>query len=64
MQFFVLLQGLAFVFFGSHRQGRSKVILIIITILLLMNPVFQFIVRFLGIIDLGFPLRQNSAKKK
>lgn len=64
LQFFVLLQGLSVVFFWSHRQGWSKVIPIIITILLFMNPVFQFIVRFLGIIDLGFPLRQNSAKKK
>ncbi|KMY52126.1 YybS family protein [Peribacillus loiseleuriae] len=64
LQFFVLLQGLSFVFFWSHRQGWSKVIPIIIIILLLMNPVFQFIVRFLGIIDLGFPLRQNIAKKK
>ncbi|MBA9028063.1 YybS family protein [Peribacillus huizhouensis] len=64
LHIFVLMQGLSFVFFWSDRQGWSKVIPIIMIILIFMSPLFQFIVRFLGIIDLGFPLRQNIAKKK
>ena len=64
LQFFVLMQGLSFVFFWSDRQGWSKVIPTIMIIFIFMSPLFQFIVRFLGVIDLGFPLRQNIAKKK
>ncbi len=56
----VALQGFAFLHFLAFQQGFPKPVIVILTILLL--PFLQFI-GILGIIDLGFDLRERIQKK-
>ncbi|MBA4537641.1 YybS family protein [Bacillus aquiflavi] len=64
LQALILLQGFAFIFYFSYSKGYSKAIPIIATILAFIIPIFLPIVRILGIIDLGFNLRQYVGTKK
>lgn len=63
LQFFMLLQGLSFVFFISYEKDLPKFIPVLITILIFIIPILLYIVRILGIIDLGFDLRKRVEKK-
>jgi uncharacterized protein YybS (DUF2232 family) len=63
LQFFVLMQGYSFVFYYSYVKGWSKAIPITILIASLLIPIFLYLIRILGIIDLGFPLRGKIMKK-
>nr|WP_285842813.1 YybS family protein [Metabacillus litoralis] len=63
LQFFVLMQGYSFVFFYSYVKGWAKAIPIVILIASLIIPIFLYLIRILGIIDLGFPLRRKILKK-
>lgn len=59
------LQGLAFVFYYTHVKGVSKVVPIITTVLTFVFPfIGLYLMRILGIIDLGFSLRQRVTEKK
>ena len=63
LQFFVLIQGYSFIYFYSYMKGLSKALPIIIVIASFLIPIFLYLVRILGIIDLSFPLREKIAKR-
>jgi len=63
LQFFVLLQGYSFIFYYSYTKGWSKAVPISIMIGSFLIPILLYLIRILGIIDLGFPLRGKIMKK-
>lgn len=65
LQMFMVLQGIAFVFYFTHFKGYSKAVPTIVIVLMFLLPtVVLYIVRILGIIDLGFDLRKRLGEKK
>lgn len=64
LQFFIMIQGYSLVFYISHVKGWTRTIPILIVIVSLLMPILAIIIRFLGIIDLGFPLREIIKKKE
>lgn len=59
------LQGFSFIFFYAHEKNRSKALPIVSVILTLLFPfIFLYLVRLLGIIDIGFSLRDRITKDK
>ncbi|MFE4239292.1 YybS family protein [Peribacillus butanolivorans] len=64
LQFFILIQGYSLVFYISHVKSWTKAIPILIVVASLLHPIFITIIRFLGIIDLGFPFRETIKKKE
>ncbi|MGG4267760.1 YybS family protein [Peribacillus simplex] len=66
LQFFILLQGYSLIFYIAHVKSWTKAIpvLIVVFSLLLPIPIIITAVRFLGIIDLGFPFRETIKKKE
>ncbi|RSD22301.1 YybS family protein [Mesobacillus subterraneus] len=64
LQMLMVLQGLSLVFYFTHLKGYSKAIPIIVVVLLFLFPFVLYIVRILGIIDLGFDLRKRLGEKK
>ncbi|MBU7594145.1 YybS family protein [Metabacillus halosaccharovorans] len=63
LQFFVLMQGFSFTFYYSYIKGWSKAVPISILIGSFLIPILLYLIRILGIIDLGFPLRNKLSKK-
>lgn len=63
LQFFVLIQGYSFIYYYSYIKRLSRAVPIIIVIASLLIPIFLYLVRILGIIDLSFPLRSKITKK-
>lgn len=59
LEMVMVIQGLSFLFYFSHMKKWNKSIPIIATILVFFIPIFLHIVRILGIIDLGFRLKQK-----
>lgn len=62
LQFFMLLQGISFVFFFSNAKGWAKpipIVIVISTMILALSP----FIRIVGIMDLGFPLREKITRK-
>jgi uncharacterized protein YybS (DUF2232 family) len=65
LQMLMVLQGIAFVFYFTHFKGYSKAVPTIVIVLMFLLPtVVLYIVRILGIIDLGFDLRKRLGEKK
>ncbi|MFD4927643.1 YybS family protein [Peribacillus butanolivorans] len=64
LQFFILIQGYSLVFYISRVKSWTKAIPILIVVASLLHPIFITIIRFLGIIDLGFPFRETIKKKE
>ncbi|WP_347940957.1 YybS family protein [Peribacillus simplex] len=66
LQFFILIQGYSLIFYIAHVKSWVKAIpvLIVVFSLLLPIPIITTAVRFLGIIDLGFPFRETIKKKE
>lgn len=64
LQLFMIFQGLSFIFYFFHRRGISRTIPVLVSILAFIMPILLYIVGLLGIIDLGFGLRENSKKKE
>ncbi|MHA7138395.1 YybS family protein [Rossellomorea arthrocnemi] len=60
LQTLMAVQGLSFLYFFAHIKGWSKGILVLITII---SIPLLYLVRILGIIDLGFDLRQRLQRK-
>ncbi|MCA1054901.1 YybS family protein [Rossellomorea aquimaris] len=60
LQTLLAVQGLSFLYFLGHHKGWSKGILILLTII---SIPLLYLVRILGIIDLGFNLRQRLQRK-
>ncbi|UQD53700.1 DUF2232 domain-containing protein [Bacillus methanolicus] len=63
LQLCMIVQGFSFVFYFSYIKGYSAAIPVTVTILSLLLPIFLYVVRILGIIDLGFDLRQRLKKQ-
>lgn len=63
LQFFVIMQGFSFIFYYSYVKGWSKAVPISILIGSFLIPILLYLIRILGIIDLGFPLRGKLSKK-
>jgi uncharacterized protein YybS (DUF2232 family) len=64
LEMFMVLQGFSFLFYIFHRKSVSKGLRVIITIVVIVIPILLYIVRILGIIDLGFDLRKRVEKKE
>ena len=64
LEMFMVLQGLSFLFYIFHQKSVTKGLRVIITILAIVIPIFLYIIRILGIIDLGFDLRKRVGKKE
>jgi uncharacterized protein YybS (DUF2232 family) len=59
------LQGFSFIFFFSHYKKISKFIPILIIVLTILFPTFLlYFIRILGIIDIGFRLRDRLGSEK
>ncbi|WP_404450716.1 YybS family protein [Virgibacillus necropolis] len=57
------LQGFSFIFFYAHQKNKSKAFPIICVIVtLLFSFILLYLVRILGIIDIGFRLRDRISK--
>ncbi|CAH0298527.1 hypothetical protein SRABI96_04512 [Peribacillus sp. Bi96] len=65
LQFFILLQGYSLIFYFAHVKSWAKAIpvSILVVSLLLPLPIITTVIRFLGIIDLGFPFREKIKKR-
>ncbi|MEH6940870.1 YybS family protein [Bacillus sp. JJ722] len=63
LQFFILIQGYSLLFFLSNAKGLPKALPITVTIFTFIVPIFLSFIRILGIIDLGFPIREKVANK-
>lgn len=56
----MVLQGFSFIFFFAHHKGKSNALPILSVILTILFPfLFLYLVRILGIIDIGFDLRKR-----
>ncbi|MBT2680326.1 YybS family protein [Bacillus sp. ISL-35] len=64
LQMLMVLQGISFVFYFTHIKGYTKAVPIIVIVLMFLLPFILYIVRLLGIIDLGFDLRKRLGEKK
>jgi uncharacterized protein YybS (DUF2232 family) len=62
LQTLMLIQGISFLFYYSHMKKISIAIPIIGTIFSFLIPILSSFIRILGIIDLGFNLRQRISK--
>ncbi|WP_431802195.1 YybS family protein [Halobacillus andaensis] len=61
---FLVLQGFAFIFYYTHVKEKSKALPILAIVGSLLFPtILLYLVRILGIIDLGFSLRERLQNK-
>jgi uncharacterized protein YybS (DUF2232 family) len=63
LQLLLVIQGLSLVYFVSHLKGWPKAIPIVTTVFAFLVPLILYIIRILGIIDIGFELRKRLVKK-
>lgn len=57
------LQGFSFIFFYAHQKNKSKALPIVCVVVTLLLPfLLLYLVRILGIIDIGFRLRDRISK--
>ncbi|MFC7061098.1 YybS family protein [Halobacillus seohaensis] len=62
---FLILQGFAFIFYYSYVKEKSKALPILAIVGSILFPtILMYLVRILGIIDLGFSLRERLQSKK
>ena len=63
--FLMIIQGFSFIFFFAYQQRMSKAFPIISIVVTMMFPfLLSPIVRIIGIIDIGFGLREHMTRKK
>ncbi|SET15426.1 Uncharacterized conserved protein YybS, DUF2232 family [Salinibacillus kushneri] len=62
--FLFVLQGLSFIFYYVHVKNMTKALAIIAIIAAVIMPIFLYLIRILGIIDLGFNLRDRLNPNK
>lgn len=53
LQLLIMVQGISFLFFVFFQYKLPKGIAIVLTIFMLINPTFSFLLRILGVIDIG-----------
>lgn len=56
---FLFIQGLSFLFFYFNHKKINRVVPIILTVISFLIPLFMYIIRIIGIIDLGFSLKKQ-----
>ncbi|WP_349408993.1 YybS family protein [Pseudalkalibacillus sp. SCS-8] len=59
LEIILVIQGLAVIYYYFWKKGKGKTIPVLVTILLFILPLGFYVVRILGIIDLGFDLRKR-----
>jgi uncharacterized protein YybS (DUF2232 family) len=64
LEMFIVLQGIAFLFFIFHQRSIAKGLAIFIVILTFIIPIVHYIILLLGITDLGYDLRKRFTKKE
>ncbi|MGX4671189.1 YybS family protein [Cerasibacillus sp. JNUCC 74] len=64
IQMLLTIQGFSFLFFYAHHKKMTKAFPIICVVIALFMAPLLFIVRFIGIIDLGLNLRDRLEKKR
>jgi uncharacterized protein YybS (DUF2232 family) len=64
LETFILLQGIALLFFIFHQKSVAKGLAVLVVILTFMIPIVRYIIMLLGITDLGFDFRKHFAKKE
>ncbi|REJ09845.1 YybS family protein [Halobacillus trueperi] len=61
----IVLQGFSFVFFYAWKKKWSKAIPILVVVFSILLPqIIMYLVRIIGIIDIGFPMRERVEEKK
>jgi uncharacterized protein YybS (DUF2232 family) len=63
LQTLFVFQGITFIFYYCYIKGKSKVLPVIGTVLIILSPIFSQLARLIGIIDLGFDLRKRIEGK-
>ncbi|AZB41120.1 DUF2232 domain-containing protein [Bacillus sp. FJAT-42376] len=59
----LIIQGLSFLFYYAYAKGIAKGIPIAVSIFSLFLPFLLYPIQFLGIIDIGFKLREKITRK-
>ena len=59
LQLCMIIQGISFVFYFFYKRGFPKALAVTVVVLSFILPLLLYIIRILGIIDLGFNLRQR-----
>ncbi|GAA0502024.1 YybS family protein [Salinibacillus aidingensis] len=62
--FLFVLQGLSFIFYYIHVKKMTKTLAVVAIIAAVIMPIFLYLLRILGIIDLGFNLRDRLNPNK
>ncbi|MYL20666.1 DUF2232 domain-containing protein [Halobacillus litoralis] len=61
----IAIQGFSFVFYYASQKKWPKAVPVLVIVFSLLSPgLIMYLVRILGIIDLGFPLRSYVSEKK
>jgi uncharacterized protein YybS (DUF2232 family) len=61
---FMIIQGFSFIFYYAHHKNWSKAIPVLSVVVTLLFPgIFIILVRVLGVLDIGFKLRDRIEKK-
>ncbi|PLS02207.1 YybS family protein [Neobacillus cucumis] len=63
LEMFLFLQGLACLFYIFHQRSIGKGLAMFVVILSFIIPIVHYIIRILGIADLGFDFRKRFEKK-
>lgn len=63
LQGIMVVQGFSFIAFWSHGKGYPKALPVILFVVSLFMPVLFYPISYLGIIDLGFRLRNKLEKR-
>lgn len=64
LQMFMTFQGLTFIFWFFHQRGDSQTVSVVLLVFTFMLPILLYVVGILGIIDLGFGLRERLRKNE
>lgn len=64
LETFILLQGVALLFYLFHQKSVAKGLGVFVVILTFMIPLVRYIIMLLGITDLGFNFRKQFEKKE
>jgi len=64
LETFIMIQGLALLFYIFHQKSVAKGLAVLVVILSFMIPIVRYIIMLLGITDLGFNFRKQFEKKE
>ncbi|MFP5108409.1 YybS family protein [Neobacillus sp. C211] len=64
LETFIMLQGLALLFFIFYQKSVAKGLAVLVVILTFMIPIVRYIIMLLGITDLGFDFRKRFEMKE